>query len=58
MRQLEWLKQRLQEMVPDLELREQEPMSAHTSFKIGGPAALMALPQSEAEAAAAVRAAG
>ena len=57
MRQLEWLKQRLQEMAPDLELREQEPMSAHTSFKIGGPAALMALPKSEAEAAAAVRAA-
>ncbi len=42
---------------PALELREHEPMSAHTSFRIGGPARLMALPKSEGEAVAAVRAA-
>lgn len=43
---------------PDLDLRVSEPMSRHTSFHIGGPAALMALPKSEEEAEAAVRAAG
>ncbi len=32
--------------LPDLELREQEPMSAHTSFRIGGPARVMVLPSS------------
>ncbi len=34
---------------------ENEPMSAHTSFKIGGAAKLMALPQSEEEIAYLVR---
>ena len=29
---------------PELELRMDEPMSRHTSFRVGGPAALMALP--------------
>lgn len=42
---------------PDLDLRVSEPMSRHTSFHIGGPAALMALPKSEEEAAVTVRAA-
>ena len=27
---------------PGLELREQEPMARHTTFRIGGPARLMA----------------
>lgn len=40
---------------PTLELRTGEPMSRHTSFHIGGPAALMALPTSEKEAVAAVK---
>lgn len=35
---------------PDLELRLEEPMRDHTSFRIGGPAALMALPRSEEQA--------
>ena len=35
---------------PDLELREQEPMSRHTTFRIGGPVRLMALPKTEKEA--------
>ena len=47
----------LRERCPELELREQEPMSRHTSFRIGGPARLMALPRSRSEAVAAVRAA-
>lgn len=40
---------------PALELRREEPMSRHTSFRIGGPAALMALPKSPEEAQAAVK---
>ncbi len=38
--------------LPELELRENEPMSAHCSFRIGGPARLMCCPASAAEAAA------
>ena len=45
----------LADQCPGLEVRENEPMSRHTSFRIGGPARLMALPKSEEEAAAAVR---
>ena len=33
------------------ELRENEPLSAHTSFRIGGPAALMAFPKTAQELA-------
>ena len=42
---------------PQMELREQEPMSRHTTFHLGGPAALMALPRTGEEARAAVAAA-
>lgn len=38
--------------LPGLELRLQEPMSRHCSFRIGGPAAVMALPASAEETAA------
>ena len=38
--------------LPGLELHENEPMSAHCSFRIGGPARLMCCPASAAEAAA------
>ncbi len=41
--------------LPGLELRRDEPMSRHTTFRVGGPAALMALPADEAQFAAAVR---
>ena len=51
------LARRLQERCPQLELREYEPMSRHTSFRIGGPARLMALPRSREEAVRAVQAA-
>ena len=40
---------------PGLELREQEPMARHTTFRIGGPARLMALPKTEKEAQAVLR---
>lgn len=45
----------LKEACPTLELREQEPMSRHTSFRIGGPARLMALPAEQQQAQTAVR---
>ena len=57
MERLAELKKRLEEGCPGLELREDEPMSRHTTFRIGGPAALMALPRTAGEAKAAVNAA-
>ena len=36
----------LRDACPDLSLRAREPMSAHTSLRIGGPATLMAFPAS------------
>ena len=36
---------RLRAAAPTLELRRDEPMSRHTSFKVGGPVPLMALPK-------------
>ena len=35
----------IRRILPDLEISVNEPMSKHTSFRIGGPAALMAFPQ-------------
>lgn len=52
---LEALKIKLNEHCPALELRTDEPMAKHTSFRIGGPVKLMALPASEREAAAVMR---
>ena len=40
------LREKLQQALPGLEVREREPMSRHTSFQVGGPAALMACPDS------------
>lgn len=51
------LKQQLHTLCPAMDVRENEPMSRHTSFHIGGPAALMALPSTREEAGLAVRAA-
>ena len=39
-------------MLPDIELRFHEPMSRHTSFRIGGGAEVMAFPKSVEELAA------
>ena len=44
MNRMETLGQVLSRRCPGLELRVNEPMSKHTTFRIGGPAALMALP--------------
>ena len=43
---------RIRSELPRLTLLENEPMSAHGSFRIGGPARLMACPASASEAAA------
>ena len=41
----------LMEKLPNVELRFDEPMSRHTSFRIGGPVAVMAFPKSGEELA-------
>ncbi len=46
------LKSDIQAALPGLDLRESESLSRHCSFRIGGPAALMALPSSGEELAA------
>lgn len=45
----------LKKAAPELELRREEPMSGHTSFRVGGPAALLALPRSVGEVRACMR---
>ena len=55
MSQLIRLKEELHRVIPTLSLREQEPMSRHTTFRVGGPAALMALPRTEEEVLTVVR---
>lgn len=44
------LEQKLRKRLPRMELRRNEPMARHTSFRVGGPAALMALPKTQDEA--------
>lgn len=55
MDRFERLKKQLIDCCPQLELRSEEPMSAHTSFHIGGPARLMALPTDRQQAVCAVQ---
>ena len=49
MMELTQLQKRIQQELPDLNIRFWEPMSKHTSFKIGGPAEVMAFPKSQEE---------
>lgn len=49
------LKEQLNTLCPQLDVRENEPLERHTSFHIGGPAALMALPATQEEAVLCVR---
>mgnify|MGYP000049784230 CR=1 FL=1 len=46
---------RILEIIPEERLRWQEPLSAHTTFKVGGPADLMIFPQSVGEIQQVVR---
>lgn len=55
MRVTEKLINDIRSVLPGLEMHENEPMSAHCSFRIGGPARLMACPASGAEAAVLLR---
>ena len=55
MERFEQLAALLASRCPALELRADEPMSKYTTFRIGGPAALMALPRTVGEAKAAVK---
>ena len=54
---LERLRDALRADCPALELRENEPLAKYTTFRVGGPAALMALSRTEGEAQTALRAA-
>ena len=52
---LDALEKELQKACPTLELRKNEPMSRHTTFRVGGPAAMMILPKNKNEVELAVR---
>ena len=41
----------LQKLLPEIELRFEEPMNRHTSFRIGGPVEVMAFPKNKEELA-------
>ena len=43
--------QKITALIPNIEFRLQEPMSKHTSFRIGGPAEIMAFPKNADELA-------
>ena len=58
MDQYEQLAAALRARCQELEIREWEPMARHTTFRIGGPVRLMALPKTVGEAKKALQAAG
>lgn len=49
MAELTEFQSKLKLALPEIDLRFQEPLAKHTSFRIGGPAAVMAFPKSSAE---------
>lgn len=49
MTELTYFQQRISALIPHIELKMNEPMAKHTSFKIGGDAEVMAFPKSEEE---------
>ncbi len=49
MTQLTQLQSKLSVLFPEMELRFEEPMHKHTSFRIGGPVEVMAFPKSREE---------
>ncbi len=51
---MEILKERLAQRCPEMTVLEQIPMCCHTTFRVGGPVPLMALPKTAQQAAAAV----
>jgi len=51
MRNLTDFQQKMADLLPELELRFSESLAKHTSFRIGGPAEVMAFPKTAAELA-------
>ncbi|MBR5126754.1 MAG: UDP-N-acetylmuramate dehydrogenase [Oscillospiraceae bacterium] len=51
MTELTVFQKKIQDFCPEIALRFQEPMADHTSFRIGGPAEVMAFPKSREELA-------
>lgn len=51
MRDLTDFQQKLRDLLPETELRFRENLSGHTSFRIGGPAEVMAFPKTREELA-------
>ena len=49
MMELTTFQQKISALLPETELRFNEPMAKHTSFRIGGPAEVMAFPKSREE---------
>ena len=49
------LQHNISSLLPDVDLRMNEAMSKHTSFRIGGPAEVMAFPKSAAQLSALLR---
>ena len=57
MTELTLLQQKMTRLLPNMQIRFEESLSRHTSFKIGGPAEVMVFPKSAEELAAALKAA-
>ena len=55
MTELTDFRQRISALLHDVELRFDEPMAKHTSFRIGGPAEVMAFPKNAKELSAILR---
>ena len=55
MDRFEQLQKELNSRFPELELREHEHMGRHTTFRLGGPVRLMALPKNKQQAICAVQ---
>ena len=49
MTELTAFQRKIAEFIPEIELRYDEPMAKHTSFRIGGPAEVMAFPKTKEE---------
>jgi len=49
MMEMTHFQQKIKELLPDILFRYSEPMSKHTSFRIGGPAEVMAFPKNAEE---------
>ena len=58
MTELTAFQRKIKEFLPDIDIKMNEPLSKHTSFRIGGPAEAMAFPKNADELSRLMRAAG